>query len=188
MLKRGEGAGDLGATIPSTVAQACQQTRDLGMKHEMCLEASRRPNQGAASSFGRGPVNWVWCKVGVLLLEAVPGLRGRWWPPASPATPLAQTLISSGVLFIMINAEMINGNANDGEGPQPSAPNIISAFPPVNRSLSPRRRRAARHVAARQDAPPSAAGRAREAPPPHMLLFIFCRVFVWQPEFQYISS
>lgn len=70
------------------------------------------------------------------LLEAFPGLPGCWWPPGSPVTLLAQTLISSGVLFIMINAEMINGNANDGEAPQPSAPNIINSFPPANRSMS----------------------------------------------------
>lgn len=44
------------------------------------------------------------------LLETFPGLSGRWWPPDSPVTLLAQNLISSGVLFIMIN-----GNANDGE-------------------------------------------------------------------------
>lgn len=70
------------------------------------------------------------------LLETFPGLPRHWWPPASPVTLLAQTLISSGVLFIMINAEMINGNANDGEVPQPSALNIIITSPLLNRSLS----------------------------------------------------
>lgn len=70
------------------------------------------------------------------LLEAFPGLPGCRWPPDSPVTLLAQTLISSGVLFIMINAEMINKNANDGEVPQPSALSIINSSPLANRSLS----------------------------------------------------
>lgn len=70
------------------------------------------------------------------LLEAFPGLPGCRWPPDSPVTLLAQTLISSGVLFIMINAEMINENANDGEVPQPSALSIINSSPLANRSLS----------------------------------------------------
>lgn len=61
-------------------------------------------------------------------LETFPGLPGCWWPPASQVTLLAQTLISSGVLFTMINAEMINGNANDREVAQPSA--RASLMPP----------------------------------------------------------
>lgn len=86
------------------------------------------------------------------LLETFPGLSGRRWPPDSPVTLLAQTLISSGVLFIMINAEMINGNANDGEVPQPSALNIINTFPLLNPSLSPRCLRSVGHMAAGQNA------------------------------------
>lgn len=61
-------------------------------------------------------------------LEAFPGLPGCRWPPASRVTLLAQTLISSGVLFTVINAEMINGNANDREVAQPSA--RASLMPP----------------------------------------------------------
>lgn len=45
-----------------------------------------------------------------------------------PGHLLAQTLISSGVLFTLINAEMINGNANDREVAQPSA--RASLMPP----------------------------------------------------------
>lgn len=71
------------------------------------------------------------------LLEAFPGLPGRWWPPDSPVTLLAQTLISSGVLFLVMNAEMINEYANDGEAPPPSALSAINSFPLPHRSLSP---------------------------------------------------
>lgn len=52
------------------------------------------------------------------------------------AIVLAQTLISSGILFIMINAEMMNGNANGSEVAQPSAGTSLIPFPLVNRSLS----------------------------------------------------
>lgn len=52
------------------------------------------------------------------------------------AIVLAQTLISSGILFIMINAEMMNGNANASEVAQPSAGASLIPFPLVNRSLS----------------------------------------------------
>lgn len=89
------------------------------------------------------------------LLETFPGLSGRRWPPDSPVTLLVQTLISSGVLFIMIDAEMINRNANGGEVPQPSEPRIINTFPLPNPSLSGGRRRAVGHMAAGQDASPS---------------------------------
>jgi hypothetical protein len=37
----------------------------------------------------------------------------------------------------MVNAEMMNGNANDGEVPAPSEPSIINTFPLLNPSLSP---------------------------------------------------
>lgn len=63
------------------------------------------------------------------------GLPRCSWSPDSPIV-LAQTLISSGILFIMINAEMMNGNANASEVAQPSAGASLIPFPLVNRSLS----------------------------------------------------
>lgn len=104
------------------------------------------------------------------LLEAFPGLPGCWWPPDSPVTLLAQTLISSGVLFIMINAEMINENANDGEVPQhqrgisliPSHWRIDQCHPRacLQRGTWPVAR--------------TPAARTWWGFPPHMPLFIFC--------------
>lgn len=54
----------------------------------------------------------------------------------SHVTLLAQTLISSGIRLIMINAEMMNGNANECEVAQPSELNIINTFLLLNRSMS----------------------------------------------------
>lgn len=122
------------------------------------------------------------------LLETFPGLPGHQWPPGSTVTLLAQTLISSGILFIMINAEMINGNANDGVVPQPSALSVINAFPLLNPSLSSDACVQRGTWLAARTPSRAPAGQTWQGFPPHMLLFIFCWIFVWQPEFQYISS